>query len=441
MRNPLRVRFVRDVALTGGTQVIQAGSAMIAGILVARVLGAEAKGELSVLMALGAMAVILASLGVHQSGVYFLGRFESKRAAVVSNNAIFGLIGGLVTALLLGGLGLAFHDALIHGIRTELFLVFLLSIPLNYFNEFGRRVLLGVGRVASYNLPDLLTGISLLVGTAVALLAFGSHLMPLVVLRVLSELVIFTFVVARVGRLVRWRLKPSRQVLNEQMAYGVKNYASSLLWIVLLQGDLVLCNHFLGNHETGIYSVAVSLGLPITLLGAVVGTLIFQRVSSEDTERGRIEMTNRVFRVLIVVLAVVVVALGVAAHWIVPIVYGDAFDPAVTALILLLPGLFALALELVLMNFLAGNGSPPMVYIAPAIGLIVNFGANMYAIPHWGINGASVTSSVGYAVVLALVAWYYLRMTGAHVRDLILVRRVDIRLAGFGSPRPVQPEA
>jgi O-antigen/teichoic acid export membrane protein len=441
MRNPLRVRFVRDVALTGGTQVVQAGSAMVAGILVARVLGAEAKGELSVLMALGSMAVVLASLGVHQSGVYFLGRFDAKRKSVISNNALFGLVGGLITATVLGVLGLAFRDVLIQGIPIGLFLLFLLSVPLNYFNEFGRRVLLGIGRVGSYNLPDLVTGTSLLVGTAAALLVFGSHLAPLVILRVLSELAIFVFIFTQVGRLVRFRLRPSRAVLRDQMAYGVKNYASSLLWIVLLQGDLILCNHFLGNHQTGIYSVAVSLGLPITLLGAVVGTLIFQRVSSEDTERGRIEMTNRVFRVLIVVLAVVVVGLGVGGHWIVPLVYGSAFDPAVTALILLLPGLFALALELVLMNFLAGNGSPPMVYIAPAVGLIVNFGANMYAIPHWGINGAAATSSVGYAVVLVLVAWYYLRSTGAPLRDLIVVRRIDVRRAGFGSPGPVQPEA
>lgn len=440
MRNPFRVRFVRDVALTGGTQVVQAGSAMVAGILVARVLGAEAKGELSVLMALGSMAVILASLGVHQSGVYFLGRFEDRRPAVISNNALFGLVGGLLTAGLLLGLGLLFRDELIHGIPIGLFLIFLISVPLNYFNEFGRRTLLGIGRVGSYNLPDLVTGTSLLVGTTVLIVLFGSDLTPLVVLRVVSELAIFVFIFTQVGRLVRFRLTPSRPVLREQMAYGMKNYASSLLWIVLLQGDLVLCNHFLGNHETGIYSVAVSLGLPITLLGAVVGTLIFQRVSSEDTLRGRIDMTNRVFRVLIVVLAVVVVGLGVASNWIVPLVYGEEFQPAVTALILLLPGLFALALELVLMNFLAGNGSPPMVYIAPAVGLIVNFGANMYAIPHWGINGAAATSSVGYAVVLALVAWYYLRSTGATLRDLLLVRRVDVRSVGFGTPGPVQTE-
>ena len=441
MRNPLRVGFVRDVALTGGTQVIQAGSAMVAGILVARVLGAEAKGELSVLMALGAMAVVLASLGVHQSGVYFLGRFEDRRGAVISNNVLFGLVGGLLTAGLLCGLGLVFRNELIHGIPIGLFLIFLISVPLNYFNEFGRRVLLGIGRVGSYNLPDLVTGTSLLVGTAAFLLIFGSDLTPLVILRVVSELAIFVFIFTQVGRLVRFQLTPSRPVLREQMTYGVKNYASSLLWIVLLQGDLVLCNHFLGNHETGIYSVAVSLGLPITLLGAVVGTLIFQRVSSEDTLRGRIEMTNRVFRVLIVVLALVVAGLAVASNWIVPLVYGEEFQPAVTALILLLPGLFALALELVLMNFLAGNGSPPMVYIAPAVGLVVNFGANMYAIPHWGINGASATSTVGYAVVLALVVWYYLRTTKASLRDLILVRRVDIGLVGFGLTRPVRPEA
>jgi O-antigen/teichoic acid export membrane protein len=432
-KNPLRVRFVRDVAMTGGAQMISAAAAMIAGIMVARALGPEFKGELSVLGALASIAVVVASLGLHHSAVYFLGRFKDDRQAVISNNALVGLVGGVLTAIALGVAGLVFRDALISGISISVFLLYLLFIPFNYFNEFGRRVMLGAGRVGVYNLPDLVTGAALVVGTAAVLAIFGSHLVPLVILRVASEFAIAVVMLVYVGRAIGFRLKPARRVLGRQAAYGVKNYASTLLWMVLLQGDLVLCNHFLGNAPTGVYSVAVSLGLPITMLGGVIGTIIFQRVSADSSEANRVANTNRVVRVLIPILLVSMAVLGAAADWVIPTVYGESFAAADKALLLLFPGLFALAVELVLMNHLAGEGSPPIVYLGPLAGLIVNFGANMWVIPRYGINGAAVTSSVGYAVVLLLVGQQYLRLTGSRLRDLIAFKRVDL---GFGRALP-----
>jgi O-antigen/teichoic acid export membrane protein len=131
--------------------------------------------------------------------------------------------------------------------------------------------------------------------------------------------------------------------------------------------------------------------------------------------------------VLIPVALAMVVAVGVAAQWLIPVLYGSEFTDATTALLLLLPGFFALAIETVVMNFLAGDGSPPIVYWGPFIGLVVNLGANMYVIPRWGIDGAAVTSSVGYAVVLALVLGYYLRWTRSRLAEVVLPRREDLR--------------
>jgi O-antigen/teichoic acid export membrane protein len=433
VRNPLRVRFIRDVAMTGGAQVVQAGAAMVAGIMVARALGPAAKGELSVLAALASISVLLASLGLHLSAVYFLGRFKDDRDAVVSNNALVGLVGGVLTAAALGLAGIAFRDVLISGIGLGVFLLYLLFVPFNYFNEFGRRILLGAGRVGLYNLPDFITGVALIAGTAAVLLVFGPHLVPLVILRIVAELGIAVVMIVSVGRVISFRLKPKRGVLGRQLKYGVKNYASSLLWVFLFQGDLVLCNYFLGNGPTGVYSVAVALGLPITILGSVVGTIIFQRVSADASEANRVANTNRVVRVLIPLLALVIGALGLASSFIITFAYGAQFDAAEEALLLLLPGSFALSVELVLMNHLAGEGSPPIVYLGPLAGLVVNFGANMWVIPRYGINGAAVTSSVGYMVVLLLVGREYLRLTGSRLRDLLAFRRIDL---GIGTALP-----
>jgi O-antigen/teichoic acid export membrane protein len=186
------------------------------------------------------------------------------------------------------------------------------------------------------------------------------------------------------------------------------------------------------------------LGLPITLMGAVIGTLVFQRVAADENAENRIANTNHVVRVLIPVAALAAAGLGLVAQWLVPALYGSAFSAASTALILLLPGFFALAIETVVMNFLAGDGSPPIVYLAPLTGLVINLGANLFVIPRWGINGAAVTSSVGYIVVFLITLAFYSRWTKSGLSDVILVRRSDLNTASRRGPdleAPTAPEA
>lgn len=440
MRNPLRVGFVRDVALTGGAQFAQAFLALLAGVLVARYLGPSGRGTLSVLLALGSMAVLLGSFGLHFSAVYFLGRFKAEREGVVSNVVLAGITGGLVAGVTLAAAGTVFHRQLLHDIRPEIFFLYVLSVPLMYFNSFGRAIILGLARVRVYNVPVLIEGSGLLLGTAGALALFGSRLEPLVILRVVIELAIFALVFLYIIRSVRLRLRLSRELLRRQLGYGLKNYASSLGWLFLIQSDLILCNYFLGNGPTGVYSVAVSLGLPITMIASVVGTLTFQRVSADDDRTRRIANTNRTVRILVPTVTTLAVAVGVSAVWVVPFVFGAQFNAAANALILLLPGLVAISLELVMMNFLGGEGSPPIVYWAPIAGLVLNLGANLFVIPRWGIDGAAVTSSVAYGAVFALLLAYYLRWTGSRLREVLVLRGDDVRsLGAAGGPRTTRP--
>jgi O-antigen/teichoic acid export membrane protein len=431
----LRVRFVRDVAFTGGAQALQAVLAMLTGIIVARYFGAQARGILSVLVALGTMTVLVGSLGIPSSSVYFFGRFKSSRDTVVANSLVMAITGGVVSGAALLVLGLLLHRQLLGAIPARFFLLFLAGVPFMYFNAFGQRILLGAGRIRTSNVPYAVQGVGLIAGTGVAILLTGRRLAPLIGLRVMIEVVTTLFLLLAIRRLARPRLRLARPLFRQQLGYSMRNYASSLLWLFLLQSDLVLCNYFIGSARTGVYSVAVSLGLPVTMLANVVGTLTFQRVSSEDARERRIANTNRSMRLLAPITALAMVALGTAAGTIIPVIYGREFTDASTAFVLLLPGLFAFCIEIVLINFLAGEGSPPIVYRAPFVGLAVNVLANIWVIPRWGIDGAAVTSSVGYSIVLALVLRHYLRATHSRLSDVAFATTEDVR-ALVGQPQP-----
>jgi O-antigen/teichoic acid export membrane protein len=414
-----RVGFVRDAAFTAGTQVLHALGAMAAGIMVARTIGPTGTGTLSVVVALGSIAVLLATFGVHQSSIYFLGRPGVDRVAVMSNATVFGLAGGLAAAVGLALVGVVFRRQLLDQISVGIFLLYVIAVPFSYFTEFARRIVLGNGRIGMYSSPDIIEGVGLMLGTGGVLLVFGWRLVPLVAVRVMIEVSIAGAMGVYLCRSIRFALRPSRGLLREQIAYGLRTYIGSLLWVVLLQSDLILCNGFLGSSQTGIYSVAVSLGLPVTMLAGVIGTLIFQRASVDPSRRSRVANANRVVRLLIPITVLCAGALALASGRLVDLLYGPAFHGSVTALLLLLPGLCALTVETVLMNFLAAEGSPSIIYRAPLVGVVLNLGANLLVIPRWGIDGAAATSSIGYIIVLLLVLRFYVAWTGSRPRDLV----------------------
>ena len=428
-------RFVRQGIFSGGAQLTQAALAMIAGILVARHFGAGAKGALAVLLALGSTAVLLGSLGVHNSSIYTLGTRVEQREPILANVMTIGMIGGLITSAVLAGTVIVFKTAMIGRIALPVFLVFAVSVPFNYFNQFAQRAALGLGNVALYNLPYFTEGIGLVVGVLATMVLFGDRFLPLVVFRVVTEMVTSAafglWLIRRVGFHFRLRIP----LLREQLALGLRSYGATLFWLILLQGDIVLCNHYLGSAKTGVYSVAVSLALPITMISAVVGPLLYQRSASEADRRTRIANANRALRILTPTVFGACVGLAAVTPVVVPLLYGEAFRGASAALLLLLPGLFALTVETAIMNFLGGEGYPKIVVLAPSVGLTVNFALNLFVIPRWGINGASCTSSAAYGIVYAIVLAYYLHSTGSTLTDTMVPRLEDFAELTGGARR------
>jgi O-antigen/teichoic acid export membrane protein len=407
--------------------MFQALFAMLGGIVVARALGPSGRGTISVLVSICTMGVLIASLGFQHSGVYFLGRFRDQRHALISNLLLFGAIGGTLAALGLVAAVLLFRHALLNQISLGLFLLYLPFVPCNYFNQIAQGVVLAQGRVAIYNLPQALSAFALLFGVLLVLQVFGHVLAPVLAVRIAPDVITAVFLAVYVGRTIGFRFNPSATWLRRQLGYSLKNYAASLTWTVLLQSDVLICNYFLGSRPTGVYSVAISLGISLTVLSSGVGLFIFQRTSSDPDRPRRINNTNRAMRVLSIITAVGAASLALTAHWVVPLVYGARYVHAAPTLILLLPGLLMLCLENVLANFLAGEGNPPTVYYAPLAGMVVNIVANIFVVPRWGIEGAATTSTVGYGLVFVLVTSYYLRSTDSRLRDILVLRREDLR--------------
>ena len=192
-------------------------------------------------------------------------------------------------------------------------------------------------------------------------------------------------------------LSPSLAVVREYGSFGLKAYSSS--------------PHFVPGPAPGpVARRSRSKVLPQRattqslwqsptwsyMLPVVVGTLLFPRLSKIESPREQALFARSVaLRVAAVMIPLVIVA-GESWQRRDRAAVRCEFAPATPALLWLLPGIAALSVHTIVMNYCAAVGNPRVILIAPIAGLIVNVVLNLALIPSLGIVGASLASTIAY---------------------------------------------
>jgi O-antigen/teichoic acid export membrane protein len=159
----------------------------------------------------------------------------------------------------------------------------------------------------------------------------------------------------------------------------------------------------LGPEQAGYYSIAATLADYVLMLPAVIGSILFPRLSAESDHATKVRFSSTVTLGTAAVLLPLVIVCGLSAKVAIHLVFGRAFEPAALAFVYLLPGVFLLGVQTVAVQFLNSIGYPKSVISVWAVTTALNVGLNFWAIPRYGIVGASVVSSITYSVVCLFV--------------------------------------
>jgi O-antigen/teichoic acid export membrane protein len=209
------------------------------------------------------------------------------------------------------------------------------------------------------------------------------------------------------------------------MRYGGRVWVSCLLSFLVIRSDLLLVNYFRGTAEAGVYSIAVQIADTLLLLPVTIGMILLPRVAAESEGR-QDEVTARVLRHTALFLGALVVAAFVLVGPVVRLLYGPGFEGAIAATRCLLPGIFALGLNGVLMNHFSGRGMPPVTLLAPLAGVLINVALNLVVVPRFGIRGAATTSSAAYILMLVLCLGAFLRRGRVGLRRSLVPGAAEI---------------
>lgn len=422
-----RRRFLAHVTGTLLARLLTVAGGIGASIIVARRLGAEGLGALAVLNVSVALAIQIGNAGLPSANTYFVAQDQRKLAVAAVNSLLFALTTGSLLAL--GMIALAASRAKLFGdVPLLLVAVAAASIPFQLTTLLGANILLGVGSLGRFNLLETLRQSCVLVNAVIALVVAGAGLFALVSLNTASSVLISLFVVAMmrpaIAKMKDARVRPDVELFRHMAGYGMRFYIATLIPMMIIRADLLIVKYFRGAAEAGVYDVASQVAAALMLLPGAIGTVLFPRVVAARDARG--EMTcvvtrHTAFIMLVLCLAAMPIAL------LLPVFYGTEFADASVLLLMLLPGVYFISIESVMVQHFSGTGLPATIPLFWVATLIANLALNLTLVPLFGARGAALASSVCYVLIFALVAFYFRARTGNSVSSALLLRGSEIR--------------
>jgi O-antigen/teichoic acid export membrane protein len=415
-------RFSAHVAWTLATRLLMIVNSVAAGIIVARWLGAGGVGELAVINVAVATIVQFGSFGLPSSNTYFIAQDQAHFRAAAINSLLFALSIGTLLAVALSSVATIRADWF-GFVSPHLIRIASVQIPFQLLTLIGLNILLASGKIREFNLLDLAAQSFVLINALAALIVFGLGLDALVKLNtaasVLVTIVISVLLVITGKDLVQSRWRADVALLRRMIGYGLKFHVSVLVGAIVFRADLLVVNHFHGPTEAGVYSVATQFSLLLMLLPGVIATLLFPRVTSEQDASG--ETTWLVTRHTALIMLICCLA-AVPASFLLPWVYGPAFANATWLLLILLPGVYLIGLESVLVQHFNALGLPRIIPIYWVVTLIVNLILVFALVPRFGAFGAAIASTISYALIFSLVAFYFQASTRRSIMSAATAR-------------------
>lgn len=403
--------FSAHVAWTLATRLLMIVNSVVAGVIVARWLGAQGVGELAVINVAVSTIVQLGGFGLPSSNTWFIARDRAHFRAAVINSVLFALLVGSLFAVALTAVASS-RPAWFGFVSPDLIRIAAISIPFQLLTLIGLNILLAVGKIREFNLLDLVAQSFVLVNAVVVLIFLHAGLGELVKLNtatsVLVSFVIAVLLITTGKKLLDAKWRGNVALLRRMITYGLKFHISILAGAIIFRADLLVVNHFRGAAEAGVYSVATQFSLLLMLLPGVIATLLFPRVTAEQDARG--ETTWLITRQTALIMLAFCLA-SVPFSFLLPFIYGAAFSDATALLLILLPGVYLVGLESVLVQHFNALGLPRVIPVYWLITLVLNLVLVFGLVPHFGAYGAAIASTLSYGLIFCLVAFQFMTTT------------------------------
>lgn len=371
---------------------------IVSGVVFARALGPQGRGNLALLLLLPAVVFQIGNLGVPTACAYYIARSSSQGATVVHNLRRFVPVQALVLVLV----HIAAIGTVIWPRGSALHLPALITLawtPALLVQEYGLAILQGQRRFVLFNTLWSVPALIYAFTAAALLLKHEYEVGP--VISMLTILITANAVIT-VNVAIRFRRTSlgDTPTLRQLLTFGVRGLLGSSYPVETLRLDQLIVGLFFSASDLGLYVVAMSFSNLPRFISQGIGFVAYPQIAAEPQEVRQRRAMWRFFLATTGITVLVVCLLEVSLPAIVQLFFGTEFVSVVPVARVLLIAAVVFSSRRILAEAIRGAGYPAAGSIAELVSLAVLMPAFLFLSRSFHLVGIALALTLGAAVSL-----------------------------------------
>lgn len=266
------------------------------------------------------------------------------------------------------------------------------------------------------------------------------------VIGIVASSVITSFFLIWIGKTYyQLKLQQYAQTTRKLLGFSSKVFGTNMINMINYRADILLVGYFLSADKVGYYAAAVGFSGFLLIIPSAIQKITFPATSeywAHQNYRALEKMINKSMKYAACILLPIGLSVGFFAEKIIPLIFRQDFVSAVWPLQVLIIGTLFLSIVKAIGGSLTGAGRPDLPFKIALTSATINILLNLLLIPHLGITGAAVATTISLSINSYLTI-YFIRVVlkidiekkwFLKVFGLTLLSVTLFILCGFGGP-------
>ena len=196
---------------------------------------------------------------------------------------------------------------------------------------------------------------------------------------------------------------------NRQLfSYGWKSELGTLLQFFNYRLTYFILDYYISRESVGVFSVGVTIAEAIWIVNRSMSMVQYSNVLKQGNTLQSRKETLMLAWISFGISAVCVLVIVLLPSSLFSFVFGSEFGNVNRVVLVLSPGILAMAFSNVLDNYFSAIRHLNVQILKSAVVLVFTFGLSLWLIPKYGIDGACVVNAASYVVSAIVLLSYFL---------------------------------
>lgn len=414
IKNALKNDYIFAIVL----KIISVGLGFLYTILLSRYLGAELRGEYSIISNYASIIAIIAGMGIYQAYPYLKrhtkNEIEKKK---IYKNILRNILGLFIVYIVFFT-----AIALLAPIETR-FKIILLIIPTIYLYKQLNYVLL-IERPRTMNKIDVSLSVIDIVMVILLMIFTEANALICYIFLILSK-AIYAFLPI-IGTKVNLVKNPP--ILDKNIAKYIKLGFLPMLTVVLMlinhKVDIIMLSFFnnVTLSEIGVYSLGVMLAEKIWILPDTLTSILQSKLANGKNEKEVAKISRISFGITLLGLILVTII----GKPLITLAYGDEYSNAYIVTLIILLGVLWMVFYKVIYAYNIVVGKRKLNLILLSASVIINIILNIVMINIFGVIGAGYASLISFSICGLAFLLSFSKSTKTPLFDMIVIKKTDV---------------